>query len=120
MPLQPLDMAKPLGTENFAVQPFMPFPELLVIVSSAVPHFLPLSSQVFPAFQEKIMPPVETEDAGLEELSEFDELDVLFVPDTLEKLSGPDELEPPPVPDVPEELPVLDGLEGSGGLGGIS
>ena len=105
-------MAKPLGTENFAVQLFIFFPELFVMVSSAVPHFFPPSSHVFPTFHEKPMPPVGTEDAGFDMLPEFDGLDALFVLDVLEELFELDEPELPFVPDVPEEPPVLDELDG--------
>lgn len=61
LPLQPLEMAKPLGTENFAVHPSIFLPELFEIVSSAVPHFLPPSLHVFPIFHEQAIPPVGTE-----------------------------------------------------------
>lgn len=81
------------------------FPELLVIVSSAVPHFLPPSLQVFPLFHEKDIPLVGTDETVLEELLELvelPELDELLVLDVLEELP---ELDEPPVLDVPEELP---------------
>ena len=93
----------------------MPFPELLVIVSSAVPHFFPPSSQVFPAFHEKLMPPVVTE---LDALPEFEELDVpdvleeLPVLDTLEELPELGTLEELSELNVPEEPPVLEELGG--------
>ena len=90
----------------------MPFPELLVIVSSAVPHFFPPSSQVFPAFHEKLMPPVGTELDALPEFDEPDELEELLVLDTLEELPELGTLEELSEPDVPEEPPVLEELGG--------
>lgn len=66
-PLQPLVIEKPLGTVKLAVQPLTLFPELFVIVSSAVPHFLPFSSHEFPVFHENENPLAETdEDCGRE------------------------------------------------------
>lgn len=121
LPLQPLDIAKPLGTENFAVQPFMLLPELLVIVSSAVPHFLPPSSHVFPAFHEKEMPLVGTgREPVLDELFELEE----ELPE-LEWLDELLELDDPPGLDVLleldellefDELSVLELSDGSDGI----
>lgn len=66
-PLQPLVIEKPPGTVKLAVQPLTLFPELFVMVSSAVPHFLPFSSQELPAFHENENPLAETEeDCGRE------------------------------------------------------
>ena len=116
LPLQPLDIAKPFGTENFAVQPFMLFPELLVMVSSAVPHFLPPSSHVFPAFHEKEMPLVGTVCEPVpEELFELEE-ELLELDEELPELEWLEELDELLEPDDPPELDVLLVLDGLSAL----
>lgn len=111
-------IAKPLGTENFAVQPFMLLPELFVMVSSAVPHFFPPSLQVFPLFHENVIPLVGTlcELCGVLELDVTTELEVLEPEAVLEEALELEALDEPPVLDVPEELPKPDELLELGGL----
>lgn len=83
-PLQPLVIEKPFGTVKLAVQPFTLFPELLVIVSSAVPHFFPFSSHEFPFFHENEKPLAETEeDCGPDELAGALEITGVFELDEL-------------------------------------
>ena len=119
LPLQPLDIANPFGTENFAVQPFMLLPELLVIVSSAVPHFLPPSSHVFPAFHEKEMPLVGTDcEPVLNELFELEE-ELLELEEELPELEWLEELDDPPELDVLLMLDELLELEELGELSAL-
>ena len=102
-----MDIAKPFGTENFAVQPFMLLPELLVIVSSAVPHFLPPSSHVFPAFHEKEMPLVGTDcEPVFDELFELEE-ELFELDEELPELEWLEELDELLELDDPPELDVL-------------
>lgn len=95
----------------------MLLPELFVMVSSAVPHFLPPSLQVFPLFHENVIPLVGTLDV-FEELLEPEGVlcGVLELDGLLCEVLELEALDEPPAPGVLEELPEPDELLELGGF----